>query len=268
MTSPTARHITLPTGVTLNCYQVGQGPDVLLLHGITGCGLYWSEQITALVNAGYRVTAPDGRGHGTSSRAGSYLTADISADAAALIVALGLQKPIVIGHSMGGAQAMHLVCTHPELVSKVILEDPAFWPFAADDARIAEIRTPWEAGLRQWLTMSHDQLVAFKRSEAPHWSDDALNQWAYAKLHNDPLVLQWLDGGKEAMWAWFRPVDVPVLLLYCEPEKGGVIPAELVAALHERMPSLRGQIIPAVGHEMHHDNPAAFTAAVLAFMHA
>ncbi|MEY2846734.1 MAG: hypothetical protein RL076_2280, partial [Chloroflexota bacterium] len=78
MTTPSARPITLSTGVTLNVYQAGQGPDVLLLHGITGCGLYWSEQITALVNAGYRVTAPDGRGHGESSRADSYLTAEIA----------------------------------------------------------------------------------------------------------------------------------------------------------------------------------------------
>lgn len=163
---------------------------------------------------------------------------------------------------------MYLVCTHPELVSCAILEDPALWPYAADDARIAEIRDPWQAGLHQWLTMTHAQLVAFKRGEAPHWSDDALNQWAYAKLHNDPQVLQWLESGKEAMWAWFRPVDVPVLLLYCEPNKGGVVPAEFVTALHERMPSLQGQIIPGVGHEMHHDNPAAFTAAVLAFVHA
>jgi fermentation-respiration switch protein FrsA (DUF1100 family) len=55
-----------------------------------------------LVAAGYRVTAPDGRGHGESDRASDYATATIGADAAALIVALGLDKPVVIGHSMGG----------------------------------------------------------------------------------------------------------------------------------------------------------------------
>jgi lipase len=107
---------------------------VLLLHGITGCGLYWSVQIAQLVAAGYRVTAPDGRGHGTSDRASDYATATIAADAAALISALGLVKPTVIGHSMGGAQSLFLASAHPELVGRVILEDPAVWPRGGDDA--------------------------------------------------------------------------------------------------------------------------------------
>jgi soluble epoxide hydrolase/lipid-phosphate phosphatase len=121
----TSQRVSLSTGVTLNVYQAGTGPDVLLLHGITGCGTYWSVQIAQLVAAGYRVTAPDGRGHGESDRASDYSTESIAADAAALIQQLGLNKPIVIGHSMGGAQSLMLACQHPELVGKVVLEDPA-----------------------------------------------------------------------------------------------------------------------------------------------
>lgn len=261
-----SQRVTLSTGVTLNVYQAGAGPDVLLLHGITGCGTYWSVQIAQLVAAGYRVTAPDGRGHGESDRAGDYSTESIAADAAALIQHLGLTKPIVIGHSMGGAQSLMLACTHPDLVGKVVLEDPAIWPINGDEAYVKERRDPWEMGLRQWLTMSHADLVTFKRSEAPHWSDEALESWAYAKLHNDPLVLQWLNALLVPVWAWLKPVDVPIHILYCAPDKGGVVQKEFVDALIAKMPALSAEVIPNAGHEIHHDQPDAFMRAVLAYI--
>ena len=262
----TSQRVPLSTGVTLNVYQSGAGPDVLLLHGITGCGTYWSVQIAQLVAAGYRVTAPDGRGHGESDRASDYSTESIAADAAALIQQLELNKPIVIGHSMGGAQSLMLACTHPELVSKVILEDPAIWPMNGDENYVKERRDPWEMGLRQWLTMSHTDLVAFKRSETPHWSDEALDSWAYAKLHNDPLVLQWLNALLMPVWAWLKLVDVPIHILYCAPDKGGVVQKEFVEALIEKMPQMSAEVIANAGHEIHHDQPDAFMQATLAFI--
>ncbi|MFM2309307.1 MAG: hypothetical protein RLY87_1428 [Chloroflexota bacterium] len=256
------RRVSLPTGVTLTVHIAGSGPDVLLLHGITGCGLYWSAQIASLVAAGYRVIAPDGRGHGTSDRSRDYATATIGADAAALIVALGLHQPTVIGHSMGGAQSFALVSQHPELVGRLILEDPAVWPLGGDDAYIAGVRDPWKQGLLAWVSMTHEALVAFKRNEAPHWSDEALASWATAKLQNDPEVLAWLDEIKTPVWQWLKKVDVPITVLYCEPERGGVISEAFVQQLVAYMPNLNAVCIPGVGHEMHHDNPTAFMDAV------
>jgi pimeloyl-ACP methyl ester carboxylesterase len=260
------QRVTLPSGISLHVYQAGTGPDVLLLHGITGCGTYWSVQMAQLVAAGYRVTAPDGRGHGQSDRANDYATATIAGDAAALIEQLGLERPVVVGHSMGGAQSLMLACTYPELVSKVILEDPAIWPINGDTAYVRERREPWEQSLRQWLTMSQADLVAFKRSEVPHWSEEALQNWAYAKLHNDPLVLQWLDELLVPVWAWLTPVAVPMHILYCAPDRGGVVQEIFVEALIAHMPQLTAEVIADAGHEIHHDQPEAFMRAVLGFI--
>ena len=113
------KRIALPTGVTLNVHFAGTGADVLLLHGITGCGLYWSVQIANLVASGYRVIAPDGRGHGTSDRAAEYATSTIAEDAAALITELGLHKPTIIGHSMGGLIWLEILDRHREWWGKV-----------------------------------------------------------------------------------------------------------------------------------------------------
>lgn len=259
---PTMTRVTVPGEVTLTAYQSGKGPDVMLLHGITGCASYWDDQTARLVAAGYRVTAVDGRGHGVSDRASDYHTATLAADAAAVIRALGLVKPTVIGHSMGGAQTLRLAVDYPELVGGIVLEDPAIWPVAADDERLATIRDPWRQQLEAWVPMAQQALENFKRSETPHWTAAAITAWAYAKKTNDPNVLQWLDELKTPVWQWLKAVPVPMLLLYCEPERGGVVNAEFVAALCAAMPTMRSMVIPAVGHEMHHDAPDAFWAAV------
>jgi pimeloyl-ACP methyl ester carboxylesterase len=256
------KRIALPTGVTLNVHFAGTGADVLLLHGITGCGLYWSVQMANLVAAGYRVIAPDGRGHGTSDRTADYATASIAEDAAALITELGLHKPTIIGHSMGGAQSLYLASEHPELVGRLILEDPAVWPQGGDDAYVAGVRDPWKQGLQAWVGLSQEALIAFKQNEAPHWSAEALDSWATAKRQNDPEVLAWLDEIKTPVWQWLNKVTVPITVLYCEPERGGVVGAAFAQELVGYMPHLNAVCIPGVGHEMHHDNPEAFISAV------
>ena len=211
---PTMTRVTVPGEVTLTAYQSGKGPDLMLLHGITGCASYWDDQTARLVAAGYRVTAVDGRGHGVSDRASDYHTATLAADAAAVIRALGLVKPTVIGHSMGGAQTLRLAVDYPELVGGIVLEDPAIWPVAADDERLATIRDPWRQQLEAWVPMAQQALENFKRSETPHWTAAAITAWAYAKKTNDPNVLQWLDELKTPVWQWLKAGPVPMLLLH------------------------------------------------------
>ena len=106
-------------------------PSMLLLHGITSDALSWVRVGPALANR-YRVYALDMRGHGESIKppAGAYSLRATADDAAALIEALGLERPVVIGHSWGGATAIVLASEAgtqrpiPAL-SQVILEDPA-----------------------------------------------------------------------------------------------------------------------------------------------
>ena len=266
MIATTQTRVALPTGVTLTVYQAGHGPDILLLHGTTGSGLYWSVQIDQLVAAGYRVTAPDGRGHGTSDRASDYSTAAIVADACALIGVLQLHKPIVIGHSMGGVQALNMAVHYPDLVACAILEDPALVLDPRDDAYVDSLRASWRNDLATWLPMSYAELVSFKRRDTPHWSDEAIRQWAYTKMQNDFNVLQWLDELKLPIRDWITPTTVPVHLLYCEPNTGGVVQPELITVLQQLIPLFSAEIIPHAGHYMRLDQPEAFFNAVMSFL--
>src|SRR5215471_5043735 len=106
-------------------------PGMLLLHGITSSALSWVRVGPALADR-YRVYALDMRGHGDSIKppAGAYSLRHTADDAAALIEALGLERPAVMGHSWGGATAMVLaggVGSEKPVppLSHVILEDPA-----------------------------------------------------------------------------------------------------------------------------------------------
>jgi pimeloyl-ACP methyl ester carboxylesterase len=107
-------------------------PDMLLLHGITSSALSWVRAGPALADR-YRVYALDMRGHGESiqSPPGTYSLRQTADDAADLIAALGLENPVVIGHSWGGATAMALASgawseRPAPALAQVMLEDPAY----------------------------------------------------------------------------------------------------------------------------------------------
>jgi pimeloyl-ACP methyl ester carboxylesterase len=93
----------------------GQGPLVMLLHGFPESWWSWRYQIDALVNAGFRVVAPDLRGYGDTGKQGPYDLDTICADVKALIAHLGETRAHIIGHDWGGATAWHFATFHPEL---------------------------------------------------------------------------------------------------------------------------------------------------------
>ncbi|WP_308293750.1 alpha/beta fold hydrolase [Streptomyces sp. RK62] len=71
----------------------------------------------------WRVVAPDQRGHGFSGRGPDFSREGCIADATALLTHLGLERPVVLGHSLGGVNAYQLAARHPGLVSALVIED-------------------------------------------------------------------------------------------------------------------------------------------------
>ncbi len=108
--------------------QVGpaDGSEVVLIHGVTGNLAVWMlSGLMKKLSAQFRVTAYDMRGHGRSDTPDdSYTSADMSDDFAALHTALGLRPAFLLGHSFGGAVALHAAARHSELVAGAILSDP------------------------------------------------------------------------------------------------------------------------------------------------
>jgi N-formylmaleamate deformylase len=103
----------------------GDKPPLLLLHGFQMDGLTWMRVAKAL-EAEFDVIMPDARGHGrTGNAVPGTTTLMMVEDTAAFIQTLGLEQPLVIGHSMGADIAGRLAQKYPHLVKGVVLVDPA-----------------------------------------------------------------------------------------------------------------------------------------------
>src|SRR5215467_13467927 len=102
-------------------------PGAILLHGVASSALSWVRVAPALADR-YRVYALDMRGHGDSIKPsqGAYSLRHTADDAAAFIDVLGLERPLLIGHSWGGATAIVLASEAGSHFSHVILEDPVY----------------------------------------------------------------------------------------------------------------------------------------------
>ncbi|WP_196250742.1 alpha/beta fold hydrolase [Cellulomonas sp. JZ18] len=113
-------------GVTLS-YQLhgpAEAPVLVLLHGMGAAsdGSSWRD-VVPLLAGDHRLVVPDLRGHGASSRPGSYTLDEMADDVARLLDLLGVRDATVVGHSMGGVVAVVLAQARPDLVAALVVED-------------------------------------------------------------------------------------------------------------------------------------------------
>jgi pimeloyl-ACP methyl ester carboxylesterase len=126
---PTGRFVDVP-GARLHLVERGNGPAVLLVHGLSGQLANFDYGMIEPLSRDFRVIAVDRPGAGYSTRQPGA-AADLRAQAdtlAALIDQLGLQKPLVVGHSLGGAISLALATYHPDRVGGLALIAPLTHP--------------------------------------------------------------------------------------------------------------------------------------------
>ncbi|MGD1905569.1 MAG: alpha/beta fold hydrolase [Leptolyngbyaceae cyanobacterium] len=115
-------------------------PPVLCLHGVLEQGAIWDDLAPTLVAQGYRVIAPDLRGHGKSAHLGpegNYQLLDHLADVDALVQVLGLETVALVGHSMGAMVAATWASARPDKVTSLTLVEPVV-PGADDESQTTE----------------------------------------------------------------------------------------------------------------------------------
>ncbi|MEA2428108.1 MAG: hypothetical protein QOF37_1736 [Thermoleophilaceae bacterium] len=123
--------------VTIAGETIGEGPDVVLMHGLTATRRYTTMGSKALPRAGYRVTTFDARGHGESSPAGdpgAYEYRDLVEDLRAVLDHLGADRAAIGGASMGAHTAMAFALAWPERVSALVQITPAYDGDPREDA--------------------------------------------------------------------------------------------------------------------------------------
>jgi pimeloyl-ACP methyl ester carboxylesterase len=140
--------IELSSGVQIHYTQVGDGPDVVLIHGLTGNLAVWHLNIVPRLWDHFRVTTYDLRGHGYSSMPPTGYDADhMAADLIALLDALGIERPALVGHSYGADIALYAANLRPDRVERIVAIEGALPALVA-----ARNRDEWE-GWAHWTEM-------------------------------------------------------------------------------------------------------------------
>jgi 3-oxoadipate enol-lactonase len=115
--------------VTLRCEEAGDGPPILLLHGLTATRRNVVQGSKHLPRRGRRLIGYDARGHGESERAphpDEYEYADLVRDLEFVLDRLSLERPVLAGSSMGAATAMAYTLEHPDRVAALVQITPAY----------------------------------------------------------------------------------------------------------------------------------------------
>ena len=116
----------LKSGLKIHYQQVGQGPDVVMIHGLTGNLAVWHLKIAPLLWDRFRMLTYDLRGHGYSDTPPTgYSADDMAADLRDLLDALGIERATLVGHSFGADVALYFAYHYPERVEQVVAVEAA-----------------------------------------------------------------------------------------------------------------------------------------------
>jgi non-heme chloroperoxidase len=182
---PPGRRVLLPDGVGLNVIDEGDGPAIVLVHGLPGMGSDWRYLTDALVARGQRVIAVDRAGYGHSDARENASPVTNTEDMLALLEATGVEDATFVGWSYGGVVGMMVAEQAPDAIGRLVLvgtggpdsadaqppEAPGFMRFLYSDPVLV-----WRASVPPigWGLMQAASTRAFSGGEMPDWWIDGL----------------------------------------------------------------------------------------------
>lgn len=255
-------------GITIHYHRTGgDKPPVVLAHGITDNGLCWTRLAQALEGE-YDLIMFDARGHGLSDKPGAgYAPEAHTADIAGLVQALGLERPALVGHSMGAANVALALATYPDLARCALLEDPP-WQMAYDLGEHAAMAEEWRADIIAKKSWTREEIIAAGRAQQPAWVDVEWEPWADAKLQVSPAVFDWADP-PTPLTAWrdvVPKIACPTLVITADPALGAAMSPEVAREAAKLNPRLQVTHIPGAGHSIRREQFEAHVEAVRGFL--
>jgi len=254
-------------GMALRLLEWGTtGRTIVLLHGITSSARTWWRVGPALAIAGYHVYAPDMPGHGLTARpeGGVYTFEQTARTIAAAIEKLGLQSPLLLGHSWGGLIAL-LIATMPAhkiAPERLILVDPPL-QLSSESAETAAPQFAQGIGEKRTAATIAHYLMKNPRWELSdaYWKAEAMEQCD----PNAPHAF-FLQNAPWDLTPLLAKTSMPLLLLGADPQYTMLSEPVLSESRQIRNTDDRSlEIIPGSSHNMHRDSFAPFTDTILRF---
>ena len=231
--------------ITLAGEDAGDGPPILLLHGLSATRRNVVQGSRHLLRRGYRLIAYDARGHGASSPASdpaAYEYSDLVGDLEAVVEELELERPVLVGSSMGAATAMAYALEHPDRAAGLVQITPAY-NGAGRTAETVE-RDDWERLARALDEGGVDGFVEISQpNDLPErWREvakEATRQRMERHEHPDAIaaalrVVPYSEAfdGLEAL----QSLDVPTLVVGAHDEADWLHPLEIAQEYARRLP--------------------------------
>jgi pimeloyl-ACP methyl ester carboxylesterase len=259
----------------------GRGSPVLLVHGLGNSSLVWRRVIPGLAR-NHLVIAADlpGFGHSSPTRQRPLLDA-YTGFLAELIRRAGRGVPAaIVGNSVGGAVAMRLALTHPALVERLVLVDPAgvgqgvpsWWRLVRFEP-LVRLLSAVPLTLTPRPVLEHVIGAAYRRmafADPSHVSERSVRLFA-ERLNSRDRIHRFLRNAHDVVDAFEgevqrleHPLPVPVLALWGRHDR--LVPLHDALALLERLGELEVRIIEDAGHSPQLEAPEAFLAAVTPFL--
>jgi esterase len=249
----------------LSAREVGNGPPVVLLHGLFGMARNLGALMRGLAGT-HRVIALDLRNHGGSPHGLPMDYPTMADDVLETLTELGALPCPVMGHSMGGKVAMMLALTHPYAVSRLAVSDIA-------PVRYPPRNAPVVAALR-----GLDMRPGITRAEADTALTDTIPDAAQRgflllnlRIDGEPswrVGLEEIAASLPAIESWDAPLgasyDGPTVFI--GGDRSQFIRPEHRPVIKSLFPSARFVTVKRAGHWVHVDNPDGFLAVMKAFL--
>jgi pimeloyl-ACP methyl ester carboxylesterase len=259
--------------------MAGDGPPLLLVHGIGDSSATWSPVLRLLAER-YTVIAPDLLGHGSSDKPrADYAVAAYACGMRDLLSVLDVDRATIVGHSLGGGIAMQFAYQFPERCERLVLVNSAgIGRDVHPLLRLASGPVAAETGLALATSMPVRSVVRLAapliRAGLGLGGDFEYVLERYQGLTNPTArkaFLRTLRAGVDLRGQVITMLDrcyltagMPTLIMWGARDQ--VIPVKHALVAHQAMPGSLLEIFDEAGHFPHHDEPERFTKTIEAFL--
>ncbi|MEW6344848.1 MAG: alpha/beta fold hydrolase [Paraburkholderia sp.] len=251
-------------GTRIHVTQQGSGELALVfLHYYGGSSRTW-DGVASELSGRYRIVATDHRGWGDSEApADGYRIADLAADAEGVIKALGLQRYVLVGHSMGGKVAQLIASRRPSGLEGLVLVAPSPpSPMVLSDEQRATLAGAYQS--RESVEFVIDHVLTAKPLDAARREqviEDSLKAAPQAKAAWPNVAM------REDITEAVASIDVPTIVISGELDQVDRV-ATLQAELLPRIPHAAMHILPGTGHLSPLEAPADVARTIARFVGA